>query len=176
MSRPPEPPWSIPVRLSELGREPVRRLAPDETVRARIARALGLAALPAFAAEVRLSPWHDGVEVEGRWTATVGYICGVTLDPFEQDLAGAFDVHAVPSGSALAVGPDAGESEVELDLEAEDPPDVLEGETVDLGALLVEHLALEIDPFPRKPDAVFEPPPVEGPESPFAVLKALKKD
>jgi hypothetical protein len=39
---------------------------------------------------------------------------------------------------------------------------------------LVEHLALDLDPFPRKPGAVFEPPPPEGPESPFAVLRVLK--
>ena len=39
---------------------------------------------------------------------------------------------------------------------------------------VIEHLALEIDPFPRKPDAVFEPPATEEETSPFAVLKGLK--
>jgi len=50
---------------------------------------------------------------------------------------------------------------------------VLEGDVVDLAAYVVEHLALEIDPFPRKPGAVFTPPEPEEPPSPFAVLKGL---
>jgi hypothetical protein len=165
--------WSIPVRLNQLSRGPeVRTFEPDEALRAAIARDLGVAGLPAFSGEVRAAPWHDGVEIHGRWTARVTYICGVSLEPYEESLAGQFTVQAVPSSSPLAEPPDP---EVELDLEAPDPPDVLDGETVDLGGYLVEHLALELDPFPRKPGAVFEPPEPEGPESPFAVLRRLKE-
>ena len=51
---------------------------------------------------------------------------------------------------------------------------VLEGEVVDVGAYIVEHLALEVDPFPRKPDAVFEQPGGTPIISPFAALAALK--
>jgi hypothetical protein len=39
---------------------------------------------------------------------------------------------------------------------------------------IVEHLALAIDPFPRKPGAEFEFTPPAEEESPFAVLKKLK--
>jgi hypothetical protein len=39
---------------------------------------------------------------------------------------------------------------------------------------VVEHLALEIDPFPRKPGAEFDYQPPAQEESPFAVLKNLK--
>ena len=53
---------------------------------------------------------------------------------------------------------------------------MLEGDDLDLGAYLVEHLALEIDPFPRKPGVEWEPPPAETPASPFAVLQQLKRD
>lgn len=168
----PAEPWSIPVRLSEVGRVQPMELNPDEETRARIAKALDLAGLPAFSARARLEPWHDGVELQGRWTAKVVYRCGITLEPFEDDLEGAFTVHAVPEGSKLA---EAGE-ELELDPDAADPPDVLEDDRIDVGAYLVEHLALELDPFPRKPGAVFEPPPAEEPESPFAVLRRLRPD
>ncbi len=61
-----------------------------------------------------------------------------------------------------------------LDPDGEDPADVLEGDQIDLAAYVVEHLALEIDPYPRKPDAVFEPPAAEPETSPFAVLLQLK--
>jgi hypothetical protein len=176
MSKPSDLPWSVPVRLTEVGRGPeLRRLAPDEAARARIAGHLGLVALPAFEAEVRLAPWHDGVEVRGAWTARVTYRCGVSLEPFDEALSGEFTVRGVPAASPLAAAPAPGVVVV-LDLEADDPPDVLETDAVDVGALLVEHLSLELDPFPRKPGAVFEPPAPEGPESPFAVLGRLKPE
>ena len=52
--------------------------------------------------------------------------------------------------------------------------DVLASDEMDPTAYVIEHLTLALDPFPRKPDAEFEPPPTEAPESPFAALKALK--
>jgi uncharacterized metal-binding protein YceD (DUF177 family) len=165
------PLWSEPVRLPGAGGRPLtRRLAADEAARARIARALGLEALHALQAEVTLTPWLDGAELKGRWSAEVEQVCGVTLEPFRAPLQGGFAVRVVPAGSRHAPQ-EAGE--VAVDPEAEDPPDVLEGDTVDLAAYVVEHLALEIDPFPRKPGAVFTPPEAEEPPSPFAVLKGL---
>ena len=53
-------------------------------------------------------------------------------------------------------------------------PEPIEGDVIDLGGYLVEHLSLELDPFPRKPGAVFEQPPEPGEISPFAVLKGLR--
>lgn len=178
MSRKPaDEPWSIPVRLSDIARQPLTRtLEPDEGTRAAIARDLDLEALPAFSAQVKLSPWEDGAEMEGRWTAKVTYRCGITLEPFDDDLQGSFVVRAVPHDSPLAAPPETASDEVDIDPAADDPPDVLDTDTFDLGAYLVEHLALELEPFPRKPGAVFEPPVFAEPESPFAVLKALKKD
>lgn len=170
------PPWSAPVRLNEIARlaQPVK-LAPDAEARARIAKALDLVDLPRLEGEVRLRPWMDGVELEGEWNADVVYRCGVTVEPFDAALSGRFSVRAVPPDSPHARLAEEAD-EIEIDLDADDPPDVLEGEAVDLGAYLVEHLALELDPFPRKPGAVFEPPPPENPESPFAVLRRLKPE
>lgn len=165
--------WSHIVRLHEVARDPVRvRLSPDAAQRAAIAKTLKLASLPAFAAEVTVKPWLDGAELDGRFEAVVEQVCSVSLDNFEQPLNGAFDIFVVPRGSPHAV--DEAASEVDLDLDAPDPPDVLDGDQIDVAAYAVEALALEIDPFPRKPGAEFEfePPPEE--ESPFAVLKALK--
>lgn len=168
---PDSPPWSHPVRLPEPGRAPVtRRLAADDEARARIARALDLVALHELTAETALSPWLDGAELKARWSAEIEQTCGVTLDPFRSRLEGEFDVKLLPAGSRHAPR-DA--EEIAVDPEAEDPPDVLEGDTIDLAAYVVEHLALEIDPFPRKPGAVFTPPEAEEPPSPFAVLKGL---
>ena len=168
----PEAPWSETLRLSELAHGSVERtLDADEASRARIARTLALDALPSLSAELEAAPWLDGVRLSGRWTAEVVQTCGVTLEPFTTALEGEFQVKAVPAGSPAAADPNR---DMALDLEAEDPPDVLSGERVDLAAYVVEHLALEVDPYPRKPGVAFEPPPAEREASPFDVLKALK--
>ena len=71
----------------------------------------------------------------------------VTLEPFESDLTGELQIRAVPQGSqALQADED---HELELDPDADDPPDVLTGDQLDLGAYVVEDLSLAIDPFPR---------------------------
>ena len=168
------PPWPVPVRLPDVGRmdQPLQ-LSPDEAARRRIAETLDLVDLPRLTAEVKIRPWLDGAEIEGRWSAEVVYRCGLSAEPFDARLDGRFLVRAVPPESPHAA---ASAGEIELDLEAEDPPDVLEGDVLDLGAYVVEHLALELDPFPRKPGAVFEPPPAPEPESPFAVLRRLRPE
>jgi hypothetical protein len=101
----------------------------------------------------------------------VTQVCGLGLDPFDTELGGDFQVRCAPLGSPLLAPP---ESEVEIDLDADDPPDALEHDWIDVAAYVVEHLALEIDPFPRKPGAEFTPPPAETPPSPFAVLARLQ--
>jgi uncharacterized metal-binding protein YceD (DUF177 family) len=118
-----------------------------------------------------VKPWQDGVEISGRFDAVVEQLCSVSLDPFEQPLAGEIEVRAVPAGSPRAQGAEGGE--VELDAEDADPPDVLEDDALDLAAYVVEHLSLEIDPFARKPGVEFEYEPPAEEESPFAVLRKL---
>jgi uncharacterized metal-binding protein YceD (DUF177 family) len=165
--------WTRRIRLHELARGPLSvTLAPDAAERARIAHDLGLESLPALEAELTVRPWLDGAEIRGRFKARVEQLCSLSLEPFEQDLAGEVEVRAVPAGSPNA--PTEGGHEVELDLDAPDPPDVLEGDAIDLAAYVVEHLALEVDPFPRKPGAAFDYQPPAAEESPFAVLKTLK--
>lgn len=164
--------WDKPLRLHELGRGAVQlRLEPDAAERAAIAKTLGLLSLPALRADVTVKPWLDGAEVTGRYRAVVEQICGVSLDRFEQPIEGEIDVRVVPAGSPHAASAEGGE--LELDPDAPDAPDVLKGDAVDVAGYVVEHLALDLDPFPRKPGATFDyEAPVEE-SSPFAALKKL---
>ena len=172
MARPQLNIWRDTVRLSEVDRGPIeRRLSPDASQLPAIARTIGVDALRRLDAEVTVSPWLDGAELRGRVTADVTQTCGVTLEPLEQTERGDFLVRILPAGS-----PNLPSEDGEIDLEADDPPDALEGEEIDLAAYIVEHLALEIDPFPRAPGAVFEAPATQDEPSPFAVLKGLKPD
>lgn len=164
--------WDRPLRLHELARGPVRlTLAPGPDERAVVAKRLGLVSLPALNAQVTAQPWLDGVELTGRFEAVVEQICGVSLDPFEQTVAGEIGVRAVPAGSPQAAAAEGGD--LELDPDAPDAPDVLNGDSVDVAAYVVEHLALELDPFPRKPGATFDYEAPEVESSPFAALKKL---
>lgn len=164
--------WSVTVPLHEVDRGPVRlRLEPNAAERAEAASQLGLPAVEALTADVTVSPWLDGAAVEGRWRATVRQTCGVSLEPFDQELSGDFRVTVAPAGSPNVPSEDPDQT---FDLDAEDPPDVLHGPEVDVAAYVVEHLALELDPFPRKPGVEWEPPEPETPASPFAALGKLK--
>ncbi len=165
-------PWPQPLRLNELAHGPVtRRIVADEAARPAIAKTLGLDRLDALEAELTVSPWQGGAVVEAQWHARIEQTCGVTLEPFGSDLEGAFTVRLLPAEKLAA---EAAARDVVIDPEAEDPPDAIEDGRIDLGAYVVEHLALEIDPFPRKPGAVFVAPEGGDPPSPFAVLRDFK--
>jgi hypothetical protein len=164
--------WDTPLKLHELAHGPKRlQLAPNEAERAAIAKQLGLVSLPALTADLTVKPWLDGVELAGRFRAVVEQICGVSLDPFEQAVEGDVDVRAVPAGSPHATAPEGGE--LELDPDAPDAPDILKGDAVDVAGYLIEHLALELDPFPRKPGVSFDYAAPAEESSPFAALKKL---
>jgi uncharacterized metal-binding protein YceD (DUF177 family) len=163
--------WGRQICLHELARGAVRlELEADAAERARIAHDLGLESLPALSAQVTVRPWLDGAELVGRFAATVEQLCSVSLEAFQQPLSGEFEVRLTPAGGPNAPSEGAAH-ELELELNAPDPPDVLEGDAIDVAAYVVEHLALEIDPFPRKPGAEFDYEAPDKPQSPFAVLK-----
>lgn len=166
-------PWTAAVRIGEIGAGLRRTLEADEATRARVARFLGLEALPALRAEVEVSPGGEGWRVRGRFDGRVTQLCGVTAEPFDQAVSGPFEVAVVAPEKAPAA-PD-GDPDEELGLDSIDPPDVAVDGVIDLAAYVVEHLALELDPFPRKPGAEFQPPRAEPEPSPFAALAALKR-
>src|SRR5262249_4523777 len=115
----------------------------DGAACARIAAALGLDRLHSLEAEASLEPWRDGARLLARWRAVVEQTCGVSLDPFTSELAGDFALRLLPAGSPEA---EPSAREVTVDPEAEDPPEALEEDVIDVAAYVVEHLALEIDP------------------------------
>jgi uncharacterized metal-binding protein YceD (DUF177 family) len=166
-------PWKVPVGLGEFTNAAVSRdLNPSEDDRRAIAKRFALVSLDRLEAKLTLVRWHDGGQIDGRWKATVTQNCGVTLEDYATDLSGHFRVRVVPQGSLHAPDPEV--VEIAFDPEADDPPDVLEDNIVDLAHYVLEELSLSIDPFPRKPDAVFVAPEPEVELSPFAILRQIK--
>lgn len=173
MAEPVETPWPCQVSLGRVDRGGVSvRLEPDAAQRKALARQLGLVAVEMLEAEVYLTSWLDGAEVSGLIRARVVQTCSVTADDLEETIDARFKIHVISADSQQAPQDEGGE--LALDPEADDPPDVLESDMIDVSGYVVEHLALELDPFPRKPGAVFEPQQPTAEISPFAALKTLK--
>lgn len=148
-------------------------LVASEALRAEIARDLDILSLEDLRARVVVRPApRGGARVEGRLEARLQQSCVVTLDPVEETVDDAFEVDFVTPAEAERRAADRAEGE-----EDPDPPDVIEGEAIDIGLLVYEHLAIGIDPYPRKPGAEFDPraagldPDAGGP---FAALAALR--
>lgn len=147
-------------------------LSPDAPTREALARASGVLAIPALTARLTVAQeGAAGLHVTGTVDGTVRQTCGVTLEPFDAPLSEPVDVHFVPAGTFKPP------ADAESDENGIDPPDEIIGDSVDLGALVTEFLNLGIDPYPRKPDAVFEQPEGgEGSLSPFSALARLRRD
>lgn len=162
-------PYSEPLRLHQIGAGVQRRLTPDAEAMKRVARALDLQALEAFEVDINLVPTVSGWRLDGRVTADAVQTCGLTLEPLPVHVDRKFSVQMVEATERE----DDEEGEIDLELD-DDSPDQIEGGSLDLGQYAVEQLALSLDPFPRKPGAVFEQPREPGEISPFAVLKSLQ--
>jgi len=169
-----ERPWSVTVRLDEVpasGRHVV--LEASEETRAALATPAGVDAVERLIATLDLSRrGRDGLHVEGRVNATVRQTCVVSLEPVVNTIDEAVDVDFVPPRD----GEQSLSDEIELDSNADDEPEPLIGNSVDLGLLATEFLLLGIDPYPRKPDAAFEAPAsAEAAGKAFAALAAWSK-
>lgn len=161
--------YSEPLRLHQIGAGLQRTLQPDAAARARIARALDLQSLDAFEVDFDIIPTVSGWRMNGRVVADAVQSCGLTLEPLPVSIDQRFTVNLVEAQEREP------EEDAEIDLELDDDsPDQIEDGKLDLGQYAVEQLALSLDPFPRKPGAVFEQPPEPGEISPFGVLKSLK--
>ena len=101
----------------------------------------------------------------------------VTLEPIENNIDEPIDLMFAPP-EQIPVLADLVDEAANGDSEIPDPPEPIENGVIDLGRLATEVLFLAIDPYPRKPDTVFEPViAAANPEDhPFAALKALKLD
>ena len=135
---------------------------------AAVAARLLLPAVAALSCRFQLArEGSDGrvVVATGQLTARLTQVCVVSLDEFEADLTETFRIRFVPDGT----------QEEEGDPESDDEIPYL-GASIDLGEATVEQLALTLDPYPRKPDAVL--PEEELPDAvvhPFAALAACRK-
>ncbi|MCA0302159.1 MAG: DUF177 domain-containing protein [Proteobacteria bacterium] len=150
--------------------------------RAALAKRFGFLDLPAFSARVTVDRRLGGqVVVEGRLRGRLVQACVLTLEPVPQDLDETFRL-VFRQDQADELDPESGEAVLNAQADAPEP---LEGNVLDVGEIVAEHLSLAADPYPRRPGVKLEdvlpkgragaaPETPEPRRNPFAKLAVLK--
>ena len=169
-------PWSVPVTVAQIPEAGLHRdIEAGAAEREAMAEVAGLRKILSAHAALDVTPKSGGrVHVGGHVRARIGQTCVVTLDPIESEIDEPIDLIFAPPEQIPELA-DLVDEAVES-AEIPDPPEPIVNGVIDLGRLATDALFLGIDPYPRRPDVVFEPPVVAAdPEDhPFAALKALK--
>jgi hypothetical protein len=172
-------PWSLRIAVEQIPDTGLHRdLQADAAARDGMAELAGLREILSASASLDVTPSGGGrFHVVGRVQARIGQTCVVTLDPIENDIDEPIDLIFAPPDQIPELA-DLVDDAAESDAEVPDPPEPIENGMIDLGRLATDALFLAIDPYPRKPDAVFEPlvAAADPEDHPFAALKALQVD
>jgi hypothetical protein len=149
----------------------------NEDERAALARRFGLLGLDALSAAGRIDVAARGRRA--RLTATLKadatQVCVVSLEPVSSMIEEQFSVTYDRDAGRRRI-----ESEQEFDIDAEDPPDPLPEDGIDVGEAVAEHLGIALDPYPRAPGVTMDTPgdggggAGAGGTTPFSVLGRLR--
>lgn len=161
-----------PVRLDQIGQGLRLELSATDSERREIAARLGLLSLERLEAHAILSRDGERVHAEGRVQAALDQACAVTGAPVAAYIDEPFALDFLPEPKAHS-----GDEEIELGPE---DCDVMfhDGAAIDLGAAIIDTLALALDPYPRSAgaDAALKEAGVMNEEEagPFGALAALR--
>lgn len=158
------------VKLDDLDKRPLRRaFKAGDRERDALARRLDLLSLDRLEASIELCRVSGGplVRVEGKLTADVVQRCIVTLGPVAGHVGELFSELYGPADFQ----PEGGGED--------DMPEPFDGQAIDIGELVAQHLSLALDPYPRASGADLPGPDhddgVVERRNPFAALEALRK-
>jgi Large ribosomal RNA subunit accumulation protein YceD len=173
----PADPWQARVAVAQIPDTGLHRaFEANEAAREAMAKIASLREILAASASFDVSLKSGGrVHVTGRVRARIRQVCVVTLDPIENEIDEPIDLTFAPVEQIPRLS-DLVDDSAESDEEIPDPPEPITDGVIDLGRLATDALFLAVDPYPRRPDAVFEPTPeiIDPDDHPFAALKALK--
>jgi len=150
-----------PEKIGEQGR--TETIEADSQECERLAERIGLNELISLTAEIILTPQKNDriIHLNGHFTADIQQTCVVTLEPIKTRIEANFERLYDTTQDSQDEDDDAGETakenhrESDVDAEEDDPPEPLMGGKIDVGEAIAEQLALEINPFPRKPGIEF---------------------
>ena len=172
-------PWSVPIAVVQIPDTGLHRdLEADQAAREAMAEVGGLREVLSASASLDVIPKSGGrVHVTGHVRARIGQTCVMTLEPIENEIDEPIDLIFAPPEQIPELS-DLVDEAAESDTEIPDPPEPIVNGVIDLGRLATDALFLAVDPYPRRPDAVFQPPTEASDpnDHPFAALKALRPD
>lgn len=170
-------PWRVPVAVAQIPETGLHRdIAADPAVRHAMAEMGGLREVLSAQASLDVTPKSGGrFHVTGHVRARIGQTCVVTLEEIESDIDEPVDLIFAPPEQVPQMAALVDEAE-ESDDDTPDPLEPIENGMIDLGKVATDALYLAVDPYPRKPGAVFEPlvEAADPEDHPFAALRALK--
>ncbi|WOH69316.1 DUF177 domain-containing protein [Bradyrhizobium sp. BWA-3-5] len=170
-------PWRVPVVVAQIPETGLHRdIAADQAVRHALAEMGGLREVLSAHASFDVTPRSGGrLHVAGNVRARIGQTCVVTLEEIENDIDEPVDLIFAPPEQVPQMAALVDEAE-ESDEETPDPLEPIDDGMIDLGKVAADALFLAVDPYPRKPGAVFEPvvEAADPEDHPFAALRALK--
>jgi uncharacterized metal-binding protein YceD (DUF177 family) len=172
-------PWRVPVAVAQIPETGLHRdIEADPAVRNAVAEVGGLREVLSAQASFNVTPKTGGrFHVTGHVRARIGQTCVVTLEEIESDIEEPIDLIFAPPEQVPQMAALVDEAE-ESEEETPDPLEPIENGMIDLGKVATDALYLAVDPYPRKPGAVFEPmvEAADPEDHPFAALKALKPE
>jgi uncharacterized metal-binding protein YceD (DUF177 family) len=134
-------------RLAPQGTEEYLEAKPAE--REALAKRFAVVDITALKAWLTLTPSSQyAVTMTGKIQATVSQNCVVTLEPLINRIELNIDLVFMPSEERQ----DSKELDLAEDLENE--VEFFSGGKIDIGEVVAQHLGVNIDPYPRKEDAV----------------------
>ncbi len=147
----------------------------DAATREAIAEAMNIRSVEQFEASLTITPFRGGLRAQGHLKARAVQDSVVSFEPVPQDISEPVDRIFLPADKNQP-NPGPG-SEVFVDLEDDEFPDHIDGPEVDLSELLLETLALALDPYPRLEGESLDSLGIKddaGAGGPFADLARLK--
>jgi uncharacterized metal-binding protein YceD (DUF177 family) len=173
----------FPVSISSLPKPSEHiHLPVDAESLKQLANECGVNAFKSLETDFRFKRWRKhGATVVGSFKAEIEQDCIVTLEPVFSFLDESFERQFLPQRSSDYKMPEIIDGEMILDPEADDLPDILETDVLNLWEILIEELILAIDPFPRSAEgglqeqfeAEEEDLDAEPTHKPFSDLQAL---
>ncbi len=158
-----EPEFSHKTAMDKIFKAPRKfSLSANREQCAKIAKRLQIISLESLTGEISCTTKGPIIIVTGQVTAELQQACVISLDPVTETVDEAFALEFIRR-------PDDDDDPLDLDA-----PESVSGDDLDIGEILVQQLALALNPYPRAEGAgPFKPVSIGGTISAFDALKEL---
>jgi uncharacterized metal-binding protein YceD (DUF177 family) len=159
--------FSRPIEIDRIPRGGSdERVVADAKECLALADILKVPAVHALRGKLRVAPWQGGgIKVSGKVVVDMSVVSVISLESFRTTEEFDVERYFVKERPAM---------------EDDSDTDLLKGRFIDIGAICLETVGLEMEPYPRKPGEEFETvidsdaQPEELKPNPFAKLAGLK--